>query len=139
MHHIEEMFINDIIYNFLIGEDGNVYEGRGWNYRDAIRIERNAGVHDDNGVSIALIGNFTRSKHLPSITQIRNIQYLIEQGIHDSKILPKFEIILERDLQCSLQHVPQFAAAKVFENNSPTNFVLKILLNSTSTKECQSY
>ncbi|MES1923634.1 hypothetical protein MHBO_005248, partial [Bonamia ostreae] len=46
-------------YSFLIGNDGNIYEGRGWN---------RVGAHtlDFNKVSLAasFIGNFT--KQLPS-------------------------------------------------------------------------
>ncbi|KAJ6652030.1 hypothetical protein lerEdw1_015818 [Lerista edwardsae] len=43
----------DMSYNFLIGEDGNLYEGRGW---------RNAGAHtfgyNDLSLGIAFMGNF---------------------------------------------------------------------------------
>lgn len=30
--HIESRNWNDIAYNFLIGGDGNIYEGRGWGH-----------------------------------------------------------------------------------------------------------
>jgi N-acetylmuramoyl-L-alanine amidase len=44
----------DIGYNFLVGEDGNIYEGRGWN---------NVGAHATNwnskSIGICVIGDFT--------------------------------------------------------------------------------
>jgi N-acetylmuramoyl-L-alanine amidase len=45
---------NDIGYNFVVGEDGNIYEGRGWS---------NQGAHAANwnsiSIGIAIIGDFT--------------------------------------------------------------------------------
>jgi N-acetylmuramoyl-L-alanine amidase len=44
----------DIGYNFVVGEDGNIYEGRGW---------ANVGAHATNfnsrGIGICVIGDFT--------------------------------------------------------------------------------
>lgn len=44
---------SDIEYNFLVGEDGAVYEGRGWN---------NVGAHtngyDSQSIGMAVMGNF---------------------------------------------------------------------------------
>ncbi|XP_068989298.1 peptidoglycan-recognition protein SC1a-like [Neodiprion pinetum] len=37
--HINNNSWSDIGPNFLIGEDGNVYEGRGWNNRRKGRVE----------------------------------------------------------------------------------------------------
>jgi N-acetylmuramoyl-L-alanine amidase len=45
---------NDIGYNFLVGEDGNVYEGRGWN-----TVGTHAGNFNKKSIGICFIGNFT--------------------------------------------------------------------------------
>jgi N-acetylmuramoyl-L-alanine amidase len=44
----------DIGYNFLVGEDGNVYEGRGW---DAVGAH--AVPYNSNSIGICVIGDFT--------------------------------------------------------------------------------
>lgn len=43
----------DIGYNFLIGEDGIAYEGRGWGIRGAHSPDYNA-----KSIGICIIGNF---------------------------------------------------------------------------------
>jgi len=43
----------DIAYNFLVGEDGNVYEGRGWG-----KIAGQAEPFKYNSINICIIGNF---------------------------------------------------------------------------------
>jgi N-acetylmuramoyl-L-alanine amidase len=60
---------DDIGYNFLIGEDGRAYEGRGWDTH---------GAHTGswNGVShgISVIGDFTlRNPNSAAINAINNL------------------------------------------------------------------
>ena len=45
---------DDIGYNFLVGEDGNVYVGRGWGARGAHSVKYNA-----KSIGICIIGDFT--------------------------------------------------------------------------------
>lgn len=45
---------NDIGYNFLIGGDGNVYEGRGWGKHGA-----HSSPYNSKSIGICIIGNFT--------------------------------------------------------------------------------
>ena len=53
-HHMNIKGWLDIGYNFVVGEDGNVYEGRGWD---------NVGAHEPayngDGIGICIIGDFT--------------------------------------------------------------------------------
>ncbi|XP_054262689.1 peptidoglycan-recognition protein LE-like [Macrosteles quadrilineatus] len=44
----------DIQYNFLVGGDGNLYEGRGWAFESGIKPEKQQGKN----YNIAFIGNF---------------------------------------------------------------------------------
>lgn len=43
----------DIGYTFLVGEDGNIYEGRGWGKHGAHSIPYNS-----KSIGICMIGNF---------------------------------------------------------------------------------
>jgi N-acetylmuramoyl-L-alanine amidase len=45
---------DDIGYNFVVGEDGNVYEGRGWN-----AVDSHAVPYNRNSIGICIIGDFT--------------------------------------------------------------------------------
>jgi peptidoglycan recognition protein len=44
----------DIGYNFLVGEDGNVYEGRGWD-----KVGAHAPGYNFNSIGVCFIGTFT--------------------------------------------------------------------------------
>jgi N-acetylmuramoyl-L-alanine amidase len=44
----------DIGYNFVVGEDGNIYEGRGWNVMGA-----HAPAYNAQSIGICIIGDFT--------------------------------------------------------------------------------
>jgi N-acetylmuramoyl-L-alanine amidase len=44
----------DIGYNFVVGEDGNIYEGRGWNAKGA-----HAPAYNGRSIGICIIGDFT--------------------------------------------------------------------------------
>lgn len=54
-YHMNQKKWNDIGYNFLVGEDGNVYEGRGWGQHGAHSVSYNS-----KSIGICLIGNFVR-------------------------------------------------------------------------------
>jgi N-acetylmuramoyl-L-alanine amidase len=45
---------NDIGYNFLVGEDGNVYEGHGWD-----SVGAHALSYNPKSIGICFIGDFT--------------------------------------------------------------------------------
>eukprot|EP00057_Strongylocentrotus_purpuratus_P029502 XP_011683976.1 PREDICTED: peptidoglycan-recognition protein SC2 [Strongylocentrotus purpuratus] len=53
-YHMDSNGWDDIGYNFLIGGDGNVYEGRGWNYKGA-----HASSYNSYSLGISMIGRFT--------------------------------------------------------------------------------
>jgi len=52
--HMDDRGWSDIGYNFVIGEDGNVYEGRGWNY-----VGAHAPGYNTQSIGICIIGDFT--------------------------------------------------------------------------------
>ncbi|XP_052799959.1 MAM and LDL-receptor class A domain-containing protein 1-like [Mya arenaria] len=84
----------DIGYSFLIGGDGNVYEGRGWKFVGAH-------TYGYNRVSsaAAFIGNFTSL--LPNAKAIKAVDILIECGVHRGKIKPSYTLLGHRDAKKS--------------------------------------
>lgn len=72
--HVHERSWDDIGYNFLIGGDGAVYVGRGWDYQGAHTKGYNA-----NSICIALIGAFDKS--VPPKRQSCAVQKMIMEGI----------------------------------------------------------
>lgn len=95
--HVESRRWNDIAYNFLIGCDGNVYEGRGW---------RVVGAHtygyNRKSVGISFIGCFMRDK--PPEISIKACKLLIKRGVELGYIKPDY--ILLGHCQCSPTESP---------------------------------
>ncbi|CAB3360575.1 Hypothetical predicted protein [Cloeon dipterum] len=52
--HMDDRGWDDIGYSFLIGEDGNIYEGRGWD-----RIGAHAIKYNTNSIGVCFVGDFT--------------------------------------------------------------------------------
>jgi N-acetylmuramoyl-L-alanine amidase len=65
---------SDIGYNFLVGNDGNVYEGRGWN-----RVGAQTYNYNSVSIGIAFIGNF--NSHLPNGRALNAAKQLIACGV----------------------------------------------------------
>lgn len=81
-------------YNFLVGGDGRVYEGRGWDY-----IGEHTLKYNYNSICIAFIGNFTRSK--PTQKLLRAGQLLLAEGVRLKKLSPNYEIFGQRQLNAT--------------------------------------
>jgi N-acetylmuramoyl-L-alanine amidase len=54
--HMDENGWNDIGYNFVVGEDGNVYRGRGWE-----TVGAHSPTYNFKSIGICIIGDFTGS------------------------------------------------------------------------------
>ena len=70
----------DIGYNFLVGQDGNVYEGRGWDLRGA-----HVRGYNSVSIGIAFIGNFSYRK--PNRAAISAAKRLINCGVAMVRLL----------------------------------------------------
>uniref|UniRef100_A0A903YHR9 Peptidoglycan recognition protein family domain-containing protein n=1 Tax=Anopheles minimus TaxID=112268 RepID=A0A903YHR9_9DIPT len=73
-YHINQNNYGDIGYNFLIGGDAFVYEGRGW---------QKMGAHTKNynaiSQGIAFIGNYETVDH-PTVQQMEQLEMLLRNG-----------------------------------------------------------
>ncbi|XP_048454664.1 peptidoglycan recognition protein 5 [Rhincodon typus] len=70
-YHMQEKKWCDIGYNFIIGEDGNIYEGRGWTKVGAHTLNYNR-----VSLGISIMGNFMRVT--PNIKALKAAQSLIK-------------------------------------------------------------
>lgn len=77
--------MSDIEYNFLVGGDGRVYEGRGW---------RTAGGHTFNwnsrSLGVALVGTFTYEA--PADEQLASLALLLEWGVQHGRVHAQFKL-----------------------------------------------
>ncbi|XP_078592912.1 peptidoglycan-recognition protein SC2-like isoform X1 [Branchiostoma floridae x Branchiostoma japonicum] len=90
-YHMDSNGWGDIGYNFLVGNDGNVYEGRGWD-------QVGAHAYGQNSVSIGIcfIGEFTNQK--PNSAAITAAKSLISCGISLGKISSSYSLYGHRDV-----------------------------------------
>nr|UIW25016.1 peptidoglycan-recognition protein SC2 [Lasioderma serricorne] len=85
-YHIDHNHWEDIGYNFLIGGDGQIYEGRGW---------RKAGAHapgyNSKSIGICLIGNFD-VEPVPAI-QTDALKELLEFALSSGEVKSDYSLI----------------------------------------------
>ncbi|XP_053949493.1 peptidoglycan-recognition protein LE [Anastrepha ludens] len=84
--HIESREWNDIAYNFLVGCDGNVYEGRGWGAVGAHTIGYNS-----KSMGIAFIGCFMRE--LPTEAAMNACKLFLKRGVEEGHLAPDYKLI----------------------------------------------
>uniref|UniRef100_A0A1A9W385 Peptidoglycan recognition protein family domain-containing protein n=1 Tax=Glossina brevipalpis TaxID=37001 RepID=A0A1A9W385_9MUSC len=83
--HMDSMDFDDIGYNFLLGSDGRIYEGRGWDLQGA-----HTKGYNENSLGIAFIGTFNTSK--PNDAQLRAFSFLIEEAVRLKKLVANYKL-----------------------------------------------
>ncbi|KAM7399565.1 hypothetical protein PAMP_018830 [Pampus punctatissimus] len=118
--HMKERGFDDIGYNFLVGGDGTVYEGRGWGVVGAHSKGNN---HDS--VGIAFMGNFNYDT--PSREAISSVKRLLQSGVSQGFLRPHFVLFGHRDLgntECPGQKLyaalPQLRGTTILSLCSPS-------------------
>lgn len=81
----------DIGYNFLIGGDGSIFHGRGWDNQGS--FARN---YNNKAIGIAFIGNFNDVS--PTVEQANATQRLIEAGVQKHFIAEDYKIFGHRQV-----------------------------------------
>ncbi|KAJ2942784.1 hypothetical protein O0L34_g14971 [Tuta absoluta] len=82
----------DIGYNFAVGSDGLVYEGRGWNHLGA-----HSKGFNSQSIGICLIGDWT--SELPPEVQMQAAKDLISEGLRLGWISPKYSLVGHRQVR----------------------------------------
>nr|ALX00062.1 peptidoglycan recognition protein SA [Melanoplus sanguinipes] len=91
VQHMNNLKFEDIGYSFLVGGDGNVYEGRGWHKQGA-----HTRGYNKNSIGIALIGDFTDS--LPSRPQLKALEKLLDCGRELKELSEDYKLLGARQV-----------------------------------------
>ncbi|XP_049757147.1 peptidoglycan recognition protein 1-like [Elephas maximus indicus] len=95
-YHMREKGWCDVGYNFLIGEDGLVYEGRGWNFKGA----HSGPTWNPMSIGITFMGNYM--ERVPPARALRAAQNLLACGVARGALSPRYEVKGHRDVQQTL-------------------------------------
>ncbi|KAI0238408.1 N-acetylmuramoyl-L-alanine amidase [Lamellibrachia satsuma] len=101
-YHINSRGWSNIGYSFLVGGDGKVYEGRGWNHVRAHTSGYNSkGIAPRHSVvsSICVIGDFTHAT--TTSAQLAAVQALIRCGVRKGAIKSSYVRKGHRDVSSS--------------------------------------
>ncbi|KAK0073798.1 hypothetical protein PV326_013052 [Microctonus aethiopoides] len=93
--HIEGNHWSDIGYNFLVGGDGLIYVGRGWDNEGAHAFGFNI-----KSIGICLIGTF--NKIVPPTRQLDTLAKLIAIGVKNKKIQTDYKLLGHRQVSETL-------------------------------------
>ncbi|KAH8366207.1 hypothetical protein KR093_010151 [Drosophila rubida] len=104
--NIESERRDDITFNFLIGGDGNVYVGRGWDAQGA-----HMSGYNSKSVSFAYIGTFQHQA--PSPKQLNVTRLLLEDGINEGKIAADYKLFGASTLEPT---ITQYNADRLYQS-----------------------
>ncbi|KAK7484920.1 hypothetical protein BaRGS_00023840 [Batillaria attramentaria] len=90
-YHMDTHGWPDIGYNFVVGEDGNAYEARGWT-----EIGAHTYGYNHNGIAICIIGDFTHD--VPNAAAQNTVKQLIQCGLDNGKISSSYTLKGHRDV-----------------------------------------
>uniref|UniRef100_H3BXH0 Peptidoglycan recognition protein 5 n=1 Tax=Tetraodon nigroviridis TaxID=99883 RepID=H3BXH0_TETNG len=79
--HMDERGFDDIGYNFLVGCDGSVFQGRGWGV-----VGAHAKGHNHDSVGIAFMGNY--NEDAPSSEAVSAVRRLLQSGLSQGFLQP---------------------------------------------------
>lgn len=89
--HMDTCLWDDTGYSFMVGGDGLVYEGRGWDVEGA-----HTKGFNNRSIGISFLGSFTKME--PTKAQLYAAQKLIEYGVNNDKIRKDYKLLGHR--QC---------------------------------------
>ncbi|XP_049779933.1 peptidoglycan-recognition protein 1-like [Schistocerca cancellata] len=93
--HMDTNGWDDIGYNFLVGEDGNAYEGRGWDATGA-----HAPGYNQQSIGICVIGDF--SDRLPNDAAMETLQNMMACGVSLGKVSDSYLVLGHRQVKATL-------------------------------------
>jgi len=93
-YHMDSNGWADIGYNFLVGEDGNAYEGRGWD-----RVGAHSPNYNSVAYGVSVIGSYTSRN--PNAAALSVTQQMISCGISLGKLSSSYSLHGHRDGTCT--------------------------------------
>nr|CAH7742852.1 unnamed protein product [Callosobruchus chinensis] len=113
MFHIESMGWNDIAYNFLVGGDGDAYEGRGWKKEGSHTLGYNT-----RSIGVCFIGTFISEP--PPANQIAAFHHLMKVGVELGFLTKDYKVVAAKQLMATLSPGEAFyRVMKSWEHWSP--------------------
>nr|CAI5848529.1 unnamed protein product [Callosobruchus analis] len=94
MYHIESLGWSDIAYNFLVGGDGDAYEGRGWLKEGSHTLGYNT-----RSIGICFIGTFIKDP--PPENQIAAFHHLMKLGVELGYLTKDYKVLAAKQLQAT--------------------------------------
>ncbi|XP_011344963.1 peptidoglycan-recognition protein SC2 isoform X2 [Ooceraea biroi] len=88
-YHMNSKGWTDIGYNFLVGEDGNVYEGRGWGKKGS-----HSKPFNGKSIGICIIGDY--SNRTPKPAAVQAVSKLIAYGVSNDEIKSDYILLGHR-------------------------------------------
>ncbi|XP_071507725.1 peptidoglycan-recognition protein SC2-like [Diadema antillarum] len=88
-YHMDSNGWWDIGYNFLIGGDGNVYEGRGWYYKGS-----HASSYNGYALGISMIGDFDSTA--PSSLMMETLYQFLDCAVSKEMLTPGYTLFGHR-------------------------------------------
>ena len=102
-YHMDSYGWWDIAYNFLVGGDGLVYEGRGWTYEGS-----HTKSYNKVSIGIGFIGTF--NKDLPPERQLLAAKLLIQKGVDDKYIAENYKLLAATNVSPTMSPGPALTA-----------------------------
>jgi N-acetylmuramoyl-L-alanine amidase len=93
-YHIDSLGWPDIGYNYLVGEDGRAYEGRGWDAEGAHTYGYNS-----DAVAVSCIGDFSNVE--PNAAAQAAIQNTFACAVQQGFLTSTYEMFGHRDGGCT--------------------------------------
>ncbi|XP_069499108.1 peptidoglycan recognition protein 1-like [Ambystoma mexicanum] len=93
-YHINSQKWCDIGYSFIVGEDGSVFEGRGWN-----NVGAHAPAMNSRSIGICVLGTFT--SRIPSSAALNAVQSLIRCGVSRGYIRSNYALKGHRNVSAT--------------------------------------
>nr|XP_034328898.1 peptidoglycan-recognition protein SC2 isoform X1 [Crassostrea gigas] len=90
-YHMDSRGWSDVGYSFLVGEDGAVYEGRGWHH-----VGAHTQGYNSRGFAASVMGSFMHRK--PNDAALNAIKNLIQCGISHGYITSSYHLYGHRDV-----------------------------------------
>ncbi|GIY00256.1 peptidoglycan recognition protein 1 [Caerostris darwini] len=98
-YHVDVLDWPDIGFNFLIGNDGRVYVGRGWN-----KISQFSHDFNEKSLSVAFIGNFFDTA--PGPMALDTARNLIDCAVLKGYLMSNYTLHMLEDIECTANPAP---------------------------------